>query len=70
MCKIPARNYQTIKKYLFHARYRLAVNMVEALVGIGAKLLIRLLNILINKKNMPISGSAVCMYLTFVLCRT
>lgn len=47
-----------IKKYLLHARYILAVNMVKALVGIKAKLLIRLLNILINNKNMPILGSA------------
>lgn len=59
MCKVPARSYRTIKKYLFLARYLLALNMVKALVRIGARLLVRLLNALINNKNMPISDSAV-----------
>lgn len=59
MCKIPARSYRTLKKHLFHARYLLALNTVEALVGIGAKLLIRLLNILINKKICP-SQAGLC----------
>lgn len=59
MCKIPARNYGTIKKYLFHIRYLFTLNVVMAFVGINFKLLIRLSNILINSKNTPISGNAV-----------